>query len=244
MSVQTADLNTVTPRRRLLRGVCVSFVGPDGAGKTTAVRNLTEAWPDVARFVFMGAAIDQANYALPTSRWLTRRKRKRLANTLDETGVLPPARLLTDEQQKKVSGGKLIKAIGLINRVAEEWYRYSVIATFKLLGYVVLCDRYFLFEHRLEPVSADADEPVSVRIHNWLLRKMYPRPDLVIFLDADAEFLRARKPEWPIEHLEHQRQSILLQSKLVPEFVRLDASQPLPVVLRQIAETIQQKFYD
>lgn len=244
MSVQIAELDTAKPRRRLLRGVCVSFVGPDGAGKTTAVENLMEAWPDATRFVFMGAGIDQANYALPTSRWLTRRKRERLAKTLDNPDVLPPARLLTDEQRKEVSNGKLIKVIGLINRIAEEWYRYSVIATFKLLGYVVLCDRYFLFEHRLEPANVDADEPLSVRIHNWILRRLYPRPDMVIFLDADAEYLRRRKPEWPIEHLEHQRKSILLQSRLVPEFIQIDATQPLHEVLKQVADTITRRFYD
>jgi len=228
----------------LFGGVCIAFVGPDGAGKSTAVEKLTEAWPEVTRFIFMGAGIDQANYALPTSRWLTRRKRQRLADTLEDPDVLPPARLLTDEQRKEIPKGRLIKIIGLVNRVAEEWYRYSVIATFKLLGYVVLCDRYYLFEYRLEPANVDADEPLSARIHNWLLRRIYPRPDLVVFLDADAEFLRRRKPEWPIEHLEHQRQSILLQSRLVPEFVRVDATQPLHEVLGEVADTIRRKFYD
>ena len=236
------DSGTVrpVPSRGLFRGVCVAFVGADGAGKSTVVQRLLGAWPEVTRFVFMGAGIDQANYALPTSRWLTRRKRRRMAKMLPDPNVLPPARLWSEEQRQSISGGRLFKIVGLINRLAEEWYRYCVVALFKLRGYVVLCDRYFLFEHRLEPPNPD--QPFSVRIHNWILRRLYPRPDLVIFLDADAGFLRRRKPEWPIEHLEHQRNVIAEQSRLVPRFVRIDATQPLAAVVEQVADTIVHRF--
>lgn len=241
-SVESTKLDAASPRRRVFRGVSVAFVGPDGAGKSTVVKSLLDAWPDVTRFVFMGAGIDQANFALPSSRWLTRRKRRRLENVLEDPSVLPPARLLSEEQRNTISGGRLVKVVGLVNRVAEEWYRYCVIASFESLGYVVLCDRYFLFEHRLEPPKRDA--PLTVRIHDWLLRRLYPRPDLVIFLDADPGFLRRRKPEWPIEHLEHQRENILRQSKLVPRFVRVDATQPLSAVLDEVADTIVRHLFD
>jgi thymidylate kinase len=239
--VESVSPNAVRPSRRVFRGVSIAFVGPDGAGKTTVIENLMDAWSEVTRLVSMGASIDQANYSLPTSRWLTRRKRRRLAKLLKDSEVLPPARLLSEDQRRSVSGGRLVKIVGLVNRVAEEWYRYCVVATFKLLGYVVLCDRYFLFEYRLEPM--DSDEPASVRVHNWLLRKFYPRPDLVILLDADAEFLRRRKPEWPLEHLEHQRALILRQSRLVHRFARVDATQPLSVVLDRVAQTIVEYLY-
>ena len=236
MNGQTTVLRVATPSRQASRGISVAFVGPDGAGKSTVVEQLLAAWPEVTRFVFMGAGIDQANYSLPTSRWLTRRKRRRLENLLEDSDVLPPARLLTEDQQGKISGGRLVKFAGLVNRVAEEWYRAMVVGIFRLRGFIVLCDRHFIFEHRLEP--AVSDELLSVRIHNWLLRRFYPRPDIVIFLDADAAFLQKRKMEWPIEHLEYQRQTILGQRPLVGHFVTVDTTQSLATVVDQVANVI------
>jgi thymidylate kinase len=228
VSAEGKPFTSSSPSRRVNRGISVAFVGADGAGKSTVAENVLKLWPAVTRFIFMGAGIDQANYTLPTSRWLTRRKRRRLKQLMEDPDVLPPARLWSQEQRAAVSGGRLVKFVGLVNRVAEEWYRACVIATFKIRGFVVLCDRYVLFEHRLD---TNPNEPISVRIHKWLLRRLYPRPDLVIHLDASAEFLQRRKPEWPLEHLEHQCQVITEQSSLVRHFVRIAATQPFATVL-------------
>jgi thymidylate kinase len=113
-----------------------------------------------------------------------------------------------------------------------------VVGIFKLRGFVVLCDRHFIFEHRLE--SSESNELLSVRLHNWLLRRFYPRPDIVVFLDADAAFLQKRKMEWPVEHLEYQRQTIIKQRPLVGHFVTIDTTQPLAVVVDQVANEIVQ----
>lgn len=236
MSDEETRPSVAMASRRPFRGLSIAFVGPDGAGKTTVVERLLDAWPGVTRFVFMGAGIDQANYSLPTSRWLTRRKRRRLEQLLEDPDVLPPARLLSEDQREKISGGRLVKIAGLVNRIAEEWYRAIVVGIFRMRGYIVLCDRHFLFEHRLE--TSEPDELLTVRIHNWLLRRFYPRPDLVVFLDADAAFLQKRKMEWPLEHLEHQRQTIIGQRQLVDHFVRVDTTQPLDAVLDQVTEII------
>ena len=238
MDIEDTSLSVAAPPRKALTGISVAFVGPDGAGKSTVVERLLSAWPGCTRFVFMGAGIDQANYSLPTSRWLTRRKRQRLEKLLEDPEVLPPARLLSNDQQTTISGGRIIKIAGLLNRLAEEWYRAIVVGIFKLRGFVVLCDRHFIFEHRLD--SSEPNELLSVRLHNWLLRRFYPRPDIVVFLDADAAFLQKRKMEWPVEHLEYQRQTIIKQRSLVGHFVTIDTTQPLAVVVDQVANEIVQ----
>jgi thymidylate kinase len=110
---------------------------------------------------------------------------------------------------------------------------------YRLRGYTVLCDRHFLFEYCPDVGSdREADQLLSVRIHAWLLRRLFPKPDLVIFLDAPAETLYARKPEWPVEHLERQRAGIIEQGRACRNFVTIEASQPLESVLSQVRQCI------
>jgi hypothetical protein len=46
--------------------------------------------------------------------------------------------------------------------------------------------------------------------------------------------------EWPVEHLEYQRQTIIKQRPLVGHFVTIDTTQPLAVVVDQVANEIVQ----
>ena len=54
------------------------------------------------------------------------------------------------------------------------------------------------------------------RIHGYNLRRLYPRPDLVILLDAPAEVFFARKGEGTLESIESRRQEYLAQRDDVP----------------------------
>lgn len=71
-----------------------------------------------------------------------------------------------------------------------------------------------------------------------MLSKIYPKPDLVIYLDAPAEVLFARKGEGTIALLEERRKAYLQMGTLLPHFVVVDASQPEDDVLRQVSDTI------
>ena len=61
---------------------------------------------------------------------------------------------------------------------------------------------------------------------------------LTLFLDAPAEVLHARKPEWTLEHLERQRKGIMEQGRSSRNFVRIDATQPLDSVLADVTRYI------
>lgn len=78
------------------------------------------------------------------------------------------------------------------------------------------------------------------RLHRWVLRHWYPKPALVIFLDAPAELLYARKQETTVEYLEMSRQKILKQGKNMPNFIRVDACQPLEKVCLEVSQHIMQ----
>ena len=84
--------------------------------------------------------------------------------------------------------------------MAEEWYRQLVIEYYQLRGNVVLVDRHFVFDYYYHDiVRTRGYRPFSSRAHGYMLEHLYPRPDLVICLDAPAEVLyepQRRRQRW------------------------------------------------
>ena len=217
----------------------VAFVGADGSGKSTVIDRILQSSTVPMKYIYMGASTDSANVILPTTRLLLYIKRRRLARVLKTSERLPPSALMTSNMKEALPSGNITKMIGLVNRVAEEWYRQLYVWIFRLRGYIVLCDRHFLFEYCPDAeLGPSTDQRLSIRIHAWILRRLFPRPDLVIFLDASAETLYARKPEWPLKHLEKQRADITKQGQRCDNFVKIDASQPLESVISKVRDYI------
>ena len=180
---------------------------------------------------------------LPTSRlveYLRRRLsagRRRYGDTKDEdraTVSQPPG--------GKAGVGRSIWALGrLINRLADEWYRQVVSWAYQARGNIVLYDRHFLFDFLFEEPG---EQRFDQRWHRWFLSNLYPVPDLVIYLDAPAKVLFARKGEKSVEELERRRQSFLRQTATMPRFVQLDATQPLLKVYSDVVNCIHAMLQD
>jgi thymidylate kinase len=71
-----------------------------------------------------------------------------------------------------------------------------------------------------------------------MLERLYPRPDMVIMLDAPAEILHSRKGEGTLESLERMRQDYLALEPVVERFVRVDATQDQETVTREVLAAI------
>jgi thymidylate kinase len=214
-------------------------VGADGAGKTTVADRLRTLSERPMSYVYLGPAIGSSSHALPTSRLIAWLKRRRLKEHASDWGSTPPDELLTEEAGKKVARGRVFKALGLVNRVAEEWFRQAIVAYHRLRGRIVICDRHYLYEYCPSPPDAKKkDDILSVRIHDWLLARFYPRPHVTLFLDAPADVLYRRKPEWPVEYVEKQRERIRQQGRYMPEFIRIDVTAPLEEVIAEARERL------
>jgi adenylate kinase family enzyme len=208
----------------------VTLIGPDGAGKTTLTRRLEASGLLPFRYLYMGVNISASNVALPTSRLADRLK----GRSSSDPGTHAPAGGAAGRRGVK---GRIRALARLGNRLAEEWFRQLVSWGYQLRGFVVLYDRHFVFDFAPE-IEGRATDGFDARLHRWCLTHLYPRPDLVIFLDAPGEVHHARKGESTVEELERRRQAFLRQGERLPNFVRVDATRPLEEVYREVAAQV------
>jgi len=103
----------------------------------------------------------------------------------------------------------------------------------------VVFDRHFFADYyHTDIVSRGGGHGLFGRFHGWMLNHAYPKPDLVICLDAPSEVLYLRKPESSPEWLEQRRQQYLALAGVVPAFVVVDANRPLDAVFGDVVSTI------
>ena len=212
----------------------VALIGGDGAGKTTVARHLTTSPELRAKYLYLGMSAQSGDHLLPLSRLVLGLKRRAYRRaTLRTTGVPPQSRHIpaSHYEYSNEQRSSWWVAARLGNRLAEAWYRQLISAYLQLRGYLVVYDRHVLFDAGSLDAGR-ASRRVTERIYHWLMRSFYPRPDLVILLDASGEVLHGRKGEASPGYLDRERTMYLAQAAAAPAFVRLDATKPLDEVLR------------
>ncbi len=221
----------------------VALVGPDGAGKTTVSRELVNQLPIPVKYVYMGINLEASNMVLPTTRLLLEIKRRR-GGRPDMAGPPDPSK------RKRPPKGKLKRALfelkawaRLLNRMAEASFRQCVVWWYQARGYVVLFDRHFFLDYYAHDIAnPDPNRHLTSRVHGWFLQHVYPKPHLVICLDAPPEVLFARKGEGSLELLERRRQEYLQFRGAVKHFYLVDATRPLDQVVSE-GRRIIMEFY-
>lgn len=222
-------------------GFTVALIGPDGAGKTTVARHLEMRLAMPVKYVYMGVNPDSSNYLLPTTRAVHALRRFR-GTKPDTSGPRDSRR--PDRAPPRSSVRRALRSgrsfIRLANRLAEEWHRALVASRHRRRGSIVVFDRHFLADYYAYDVSLSAQprRSASRRFHGFVLSRLYPRPDLVIYLDAPAEILLERKGEGTLESLERRRREYLELGHVLREFVVVDATRPLETVTSEVAAMI------
>jgi thymidylate kinase len=229
-----------TRGRKLKPFSSVALVGPDGSGKSTVAKALLESSPVPLKYIYMGVNIESSNIALPTSRlahmWKVHQHKKNLRR-LNKS--VPEKVTLSGIEHRTVQRGGLARFARLLRRISEEVYRQIFSWIYQVRGHVVLYDRHFLFD-----ACPSAEEVGSYSftdsVHHWFLRYLYPRPGLVVFLDAPALLLYARKKEVPVEYLERERLKIAKRSCYARKFVTVDTTKPFEEVVSQVNHLISE----
>lgn len=217
----------------------VALIGADGAGKTTIARQLENDHTLPIKYLYMGVSPLSSNVALPTTRFISWLKQRR-GQGGDISGPPDPTRRQQRPRSRRKRIIREIKSLlHLLNRLAEEWYRQGVVWTYQRRGFIVLFDRHFFSDYYAHDIAIDdPNRSLASRIHGFILERLYPRPDLVIFLDAPAELLLKRKGEGTIALLESRRQEYLRLREQIEQFVIVDAARPKDDVLQEVRSLI------
>jgi thymidylate kinase len=217
----------------------VALIGADGSGKTSVARALPDVLPRPVRYLYMGVSAESSNVMLPTTRLA--RRLKRMVGARPDTAGPPSHEAIAARRRPRSLPRRLLRsvrsALRLGNRTAEEWYRQLVAWRWQRQGAIVIYDRHFFVDYHAYDVSGAHARSIEQRVHGLLLG-LLPKPDLVVYLDAPGEVLKARKGEGTVEALEQRRTEYRALAAVVPRFVEVDATQPVEAVVRDVADNI------
>ncbi len=213
-------------------GRSVALIGIDGAGKSTVARAVVERLPFAAAYLYMGVNLDASPVMLPTTRAVVTLKRRRghhpdmTANRSTDARPVGPVAMLR-------------RLVRMTNWLAEEAYRAVLARRLQRRGTVVVFDRHFFCDYYAGAIAPTAEpRALDVRIHGYVLEHWYPRPDLVLMLDAPADTLVARRPEVVAESVARRREEYLSLAHVLPAFEIVTVDRPLDVVVDDVAARI------
>lgn len=179
------------------RGVLVVIVAPDGTGKSTLIKALSEALiplPLKVENVYFGVRTP----FLPTKK-LSRYLRYGRKSIVESSGGSTPEPYRTKS---------LANFLGAAHNLVDQFFRYWLFVRPSLArGRIVLCDRYF-FDAMTNPAPGFLNSMLE-----FVMEHFVPSPDLTIVLYGDADEIHSRKPELSAAEIKRQLEqySVLCQ---------------------------------
>jgi thymidylate kinase len=190
-------------RDRNSSGVCVSFSGIDGAGKSTQIAALRTRAAEMGRRVRVIAFWDEVAALIGI--------REGAGHTLfgGEKGVGTPEAPV-NRRDKNVQSWPMSLVRLCLYLLDALSLRRAMKRALRSGADLVIFDRYMYDEL----ANLNLRNPLMRAYVRWTMR-LVPRPQVSYLLDADPAAARARKPEYPLEFLRANRQRYLELSRLI-----------------------------
>jgi thymidylate kinase len=206
-----------SPQKKPSRGLFVVLVGLDGAGKTTFARGIAgkiQEHSELGGFRYF--------------HWIP----KILAMEF-------PLPALVETPRKEASKGAVAVGLSiarLVKNLAVAWIAHLLrVCPLRRRGYLVIADRY-VYNYWIDPVSLRYCGP------KWALAlagRLFPRPDLVISLEAAPEILLARKQELTRAEMDEMKDKIRTVPVDPKKFHVLDAAKPPEEIVQDFFELVK-----
>lgn len=213
-------------------GRSVALVGSDGAGKSTVAQEVVRRLPFDAEYLYMGVNLEASPVMLPTTRLALAVKRRRGGGTDMTVGG-------AEHGHRGGPLGTVRRLVRMTNWIAEETFRAVLARRIQRRPAVVVFDRHFFCDYYAGAIApTSAPRSLDTRIHGFVLRHWYPRPELTLFLDAPPEVLVARKAGDTIERVARRRRDYLALESVMPAFDVVDADRPIDEVVEDVVARI------
>jgi hypothetical protein len=135
--------------------------------------------------------------------------------------------------------GSVRRVVRMLNWLAEETYRAALARRIQRTPAVVIFDRHFFCDYYASAIApTTARRSIDTRLHGWVLRHWYPRPQLTLFMDAPPEVLVSRKAGDTIERVARRREEYLALADVLPAFEVVDANRPVADVVEDVVARI------
>jgi thymidylate kinase len=189
------------------RAKIITFSGIDGAGKSTQICALEAFLRSAGVRTTLVTFWDDVVVGAHLREFMSHRAFR------GEQGVGTPERPVNRRDKNMTSWG--MTAMRLFLYFADSLKLRLVVGRLKKSASdVVIFDRYIYDELANLPLHYRS----AAGFVRWLLRsRIIPRPDVAFLIDADPAAARARKPEYPLEFLERNRQSYLKVNELTAQ---------------------------
>src|SRR5689334_21665040 len=195
----TADPNSLPTNRPLL----VSFSGMDGAGKSTQIANVRACVERSGGRVVLRAFWDDVVVGT--------RYRESFSHAVlkSEKGIGAPGKPVA-RRDKNVRSWYLNVARYLMYFADAVNLARVVRQVRNSPADVIIFDRYIYDQLANLPLSN-----AFARLYIAIVKRIIPTPNVILFLDADPEAARARKPEYPVDFLVENRRAYMRLADLI-----------------------------
>jgi thymidylate kinase len=220
----------------------VALIGPDGSGKSTISERLQTELGLPVRSIYMGVNLHKSNVLLPHMRLVATLRRRGRGDELEVASDIENFKPAPTTLPRRALAS-VRSSLRLANWLAEESYRLWVARRETRRGRVVIFDRHFFADFFASDIRADgAARPLARRIHGFMLLHVFPKPDLVVCLDAPAEVLYARKPEGTLERVQRKREASLAALTALPHTLLIDATRPPDEIVSEVATAVRSLY--